>query len=181
MEKILYYFSNNEDYIMLEKYLKEQGIILIDSKPKLKKEITVVDHILNAHMSEVILLNNSIQTLEEYSERFDQIEGYYNYASTGKGIIQLLKSDVVNGDLKHGRFAANFNNEDVKTKKWVNDVFKWVKGNGKKVYRTTANMRVIADKPEKDFYSLSNAAIEFNGYNGHFLTIGKDIYCVTKD
>lgn len=181
MEKLLYYFSNHEDYLIFEEYLKKQNIVLIDTKPKTEKGVTVIDTIFKAQMSEVVLLNVNIQTLEEYSTRFVQNAGYYNYANSGAGIIQLLKSDMIRGNLKHGQLSANFNNNDAQTKKWVNDIFKWIKSNSKKVFRTTANMRVIADKPEKDFYSLLNAAEEFNGNNGHFLTIGEGIYCISKN
>lgn len=81
---------------------------------------------------------------------FVQNAGFYNYANTGKGIILLLKSQEVKGHLKFGRLYVNTDDEAAKL--WANEIFKWTKRNGKKVYRATNPLSIVSDLPEKNFY-----------------------------
>ena len=78
-----------------------------------------------------------------------------------------------------GELNASYDDED--TDKWVKAIFKWIKENGKKVYRTSTTRNITADEAEKKTYALKEASINYSGQNGQYLTIGKDIYCVAKD
>lgn len=178
MEKTLYFFGTQLDNELLLKFLKTQKVALIDPAPNEEKGATIINDFHSSKMSEVILLNTDLMPVKEYEARFKIISGYYHYQSTGRGIIQLLKPQKKGRNLKFGRLFAN--SDDSHTNKWVNTVFKWIKSNSKKVHRTTQNMRIIAESPEKNFYSLPDAGKEFSGKNGSFLTIGNGIYCITK-
>ncbi|MFV0346275.1 MAG: hypothetical protein ACK5IQ_08545, partial [Bacteroidales bacterium] len=82
--------------------------------------------------------------------------------------------------LAYGQLYANFDKNNQEEKKWVDMVFKWVKDNGKKVYRTTLDMRIVSDFHEQKSYCLPDASEKYNGSNGNFLTIVHGVVGIAK-
>jgi len=170
------------DSISFLDFIQENEAICLNVKPSKIEGVEKVDKIpisIRNNNNIYAILNTSIVSLNEYTSNFEQISGFYHYSQIGNGIIQFQPCYLSNYDTKclmWGRLAASYDDES--TDEWVKKVFNWVKKNGKKVYRTSVIRNIIADKPEKDTFSLSNASKEYNGSKGQYLTIGKDIYCI---
>jgi hypothetical protein len=182
--KKLYLFMTELDSISFLDYMKENKSLCLDVKPSQIEGVEVIDKIpVSIRNNNIIyaILNTSIVSLNEYVSNFEQISGFYHYPQIGKGIIQFQPCYLSNYNkncLMWGRLAASYNDEN--TDKWVKNSFNWIKKNGKKVYRTSITRNISADKSEKDVFSLSDASKVYDGSESRYLTIGKDIYCITR-
>ena len=175
------FMTDNDNELFVE-YLKTlSDVVLIDTKPTQSNKPKIIESIDEALLSEVVILNANLQALSNYEKNVVEIGGYYHFANTGEGILQLLRSKIScyhKNCLMNGRLAASYRRDD--TDKWVKEIFKWIKKSGRKVYRTSITRNLSADIAERNFYALPVAARTYNGANGQFLTIGKDIYCITE-
>ncbi|TCC99672.1 hypothetical protein [Pedobacter hiemivivus] len=175
------FMTDNDNKLFVEYLQKLSDVVLIDTKPTQSNKPKIIENIDDALLSEVVILNANLQALTNYEKHVIEIGGYYHFANTGEGILQLLRSKISSYDkncLMNGRLSASYHSED--TDKWVKEVFKWIKKAGRKVYRTSITRNLSADMAERNFYALPAAARTYNGADGQFLTIGKDIYCITE-
>ena len=183
---VLNIFLFKEDCPLFLNYLANTNTICIDIKPKETRDVCIVnkiDVIEKKDNTSYVLLNTTIQSLEEYANTFSLISGYHHYSQTGKGVIQFLPSYLPSYNkncLMFGRLAASYN--DDATHKWTKEIFSWLKRTGKKVYRVSVSptRRLISDEAEKNMIALHDASNFYNGNNGHYLTLGKDIYCIAQ-
>jgi len=183
---ILYIFLDEEDSKSFIEYLEKTNTLCINIKPKQTKDIEIVDKINITEKKDntsYVLLNTFIQSLKEYTNNSVLISGYYHYSQVGKGIIQFLPCYLSNynkGCLMIGRLAASFDCDDDETDKWVKEIFKWLKKNSKKVYRISTNHNICSDFAEPRTIALESASAFYNGTNGHYFTLVKDIFCIAK-
>ena len=110
MKRKCYFFANDNDYNMFTSFLKEVTTILIDTKPLLINEsINPLKNILEAESIQVCLLNTNIVSLPQYSEEYNNIQGYAHFHPIGKGRSQLLRSTVEKGKfLKNGHILEYY-------------------------------------------------------------------------
>jgi hypothetical protein len=180
MIKEIKFYSNEKDYLDFEVFLKNKNIEFIDRSPTMENKVKIIESFKLSERSEIILLNKDIFTLEEYENNFTINSGYYHFHPIGKGIIQVLKSSIIRNNLMFGKITFNFEDDDKDSIIWGKNVIKWIKDNGKKVYRTSSNMRIIAEKSENNFFCLPNASLEYNGINGKFLRLVEGVSCISK-
>ena len=175
-------FMIGDDIKLFMAYLQSlSDVVLIDTKPTKSNKSEIIESIDDALLSEVVILNANLQARSNYEKNVVEIGGYYHFANTGEGILQLLRSKISSyhqNCLVNGRLAASYRRDD--TGNWVREVFKWIKTAGRKVYRTSITRNLSADIAERNFYALPTAAKTYDGTDGKYLTIGKDLYCVPK-
>ncbi|RWX00583.1 hypothetical protein [Flavobacterium cerinum] len=175
------FMTDDDNKLFMEYLQKLSEVVLIDTKPTQSNKPKIIESIDEALLSEVVILNANLQALSNYEKNVVEIGGYYHFANTGEGILQLLRSKISSyhkNCLMNGRLAASYCRDD--TDKWVKEIFKWIKKTSAKVYRTSITRNLSADVAERNFYALPTAAKTYDGTDGKYLTVGKDIYCVPK-
>lgn len=182
--KTIYLFMTELDSASFLEYLQERDSICINVTPSPTPNIDIVNKIpILTKSSNTIysIVNTSIISLKKYVGNSEFISGYYHYQQIGEGIMQFLPCSLSNYDKKclmWGQLSISYLDEN--TGKWIKDILAWIKKNGEKVYRTSILRDISSDKPEKNVYSLPDASKIYNGINGRYLTMGKDLYCLAN-
>ncbi|MGE7944340.1 hypothetical protein ACQKNB_19880 [Lysinibacillus xylanilyticus] len=166
--------------LLFEKF---QNIYLIDNKSSKNKNIKLLSFLSEANVSATIL-NSSIFSLDDYKKLVElQNSPPYSFPMVGKGMIQYVPSNIAQYDpkcLKDGYLSASYNSDDKETEHYIKQVFKTVGQNGKKVFLTSKYREIVADVAEKNIVAWPNAAIEYNGNNGRYLTQTKERMLISK-
>ena len=91
MKRKCYFFANDNDYNMFTSFLKEVTTILIDTKPLLINEsINPLKNISEAQTKQICLLNTNIVSLPQYSEEYNNIQGYAHFFQLEKDEFNYL-------------------------------------------------------------------------------------------
>ncbi|WP_396332206.1 hypothetical protein [Burkholderia anthina] len=137
--------------------------------------------------SNVVILDEAICTAERYTREFVGLHpggGSYMGGNVGPGMIQFLRSreaDYAPGSLRDGRLSASYDpNTEQAMDVFVKTVWKVFKKFARKTYLVDRETGVVGEKSETRFFAGPDAAEEFNGTNGKYLTNNALVYFVAK-
>src|SRR5262249_31576936 len=125
----------------------------------------------------VAILKTSITSLDFYYKnwirRREESNGYEG-AGIGPGIIQYLRSKAAAFDpasLLNGRLAASYDpKREQETDEFVKEIYKIFRDNAIRLYLTDIKTGKTEGKAERRFLAWPNAAENYDGKNGHYLT-----------
>ncbi|MFC9538984.1 hypothetical protein ACFTQ7_03775 [Lysinibacillus sp. NPDC056959] len=156
---------------------------MIDNKRSENKNIKLLSFLSEVNVSATIP-NSSVFSLDDYKKLVEmQNSSPYSFPMVGKGMIQYVPSNIAHYDqkcLKDGYLSASYNSDDKETEQFIKEVFKIVGQNGKKVFLTSEYKDIVADVAEKNIVAWPNAAIEYNGNNGCYLTQTKERMLISQ-
>ncbi|MFK0087457.1 hypothetical protein ACIQUS_09180 [Pseudomonas sp. NPDC090755] len=121
--------------------------------------------------------NKAILSTVEYSKNFifrNESKNCYFGATVGPGLIQYIRSSKADYDdvcLRNGRLSSSYDpKSDPRTDSFVKETFKILKKGARRVYLVNRKTGKTEEKPEIHFFAWPDAADEYNGHNGKFLT-----------
>lgn len=129
--------------------------------------------------------DSSILNISDYIEKYifhDENQETYFGATIGPGLIQFIRSNPADYEkkcLRNGRLSSSYDaKEDPLTDLFVKTVFKIFKKGARKVYLVDRESGRLADKPETQFFAWPDAAEQYNGKEGKYLTNNALVYFV---
>ena len=150
-----------------------KDIYFIDAERSKCSDIKILTDLSEASVCSAIL-NDTIFSLKDYKEMVEaQNTQTYGFPTVGKGLIQYVPSRVARYALKclkEGLLCASYFTDDKETEQFVRQVFNIVGKNGKKVFLTSTTRDITSDIAEKNVVAWPDAAHEFNGKTGNYLT-----------
>jgi hypothetical protein len=147
----------------------------------------VRDSVADCSSSSVAILKTGITSLDFYCRnwirRREESNGYEG-PDIGPGIIQYFPSEDADydpGSLRNGRLSATYDPErEPEMDVFVKEVYKIFKENAIDLYFTDRRTGKTNDKAQRGFLAWPNAAQNYDGKNGHYLTSHALAYFVTK-
>lgn len=133
--------------------------------------------IWNGRRPNVILLNESILSLDNYKHKYIREHlgggGYYQGAAIGKGMIQFFPSEYdyyAEGCLSDGSLSSSYiPGEEPETGNYIKLVWKLFKSRAIRVYQINRETGEVSSKPDSGLYAWPDAASKFDGKNNHYL------------
>jgi hypothetical protein len=147
-------------------------------KDKKRKEFEYLSQADTTHMT---IVNNNIVSLDKYDSIVAKRNLFYYFPQIGNGIIQFdasRPSEYHENCLSNGRIAMSYLEEEIETASFTKKVLNIIKANGKYVHRVME--KNIFKKPERSAFAWPDAANQFNGSSGRFLSFGYKILAIAK-
>ncbi len=137
--------------------------------------------------SNVVIIDETICTVERYTREFVGPHpggGSYLGGNVGPGMIQLQRSrkaDYAPGSLRDGRLAASYDpNAEQAMDVFVKTVWKVFKKFAYKTYLVDRATGTVSENAEPRFFAGPDAAVQFSGSNGNYLTNNAFAYFVAR-
>lgn len=133
--------------------------------------------IWNGRRPNVILLNESILSLDKYKREYIREHlgggGYYQGATIGEGMIQFEPSEYdyyAKGCLSCGGLVSSYRSEETpETGKYIKLVWKLFKSRAIRVYQINRETGEVSSKSDSGLYAWPDAASKFDGKDNHYL------------
>jgi len=162
-------------------------------------DVTIIDHfiwptpvpvvrgsIADCSSSSVAILKTGITSLDFYSKwtrRREESNGYEG-ACIGPGIVQYLRSKDADYDpasLRSGRLSATYDpKREQEMDAFVKELYRIFKEHAIELYWTDIKTGKTNDKIQRGFLAWPDAAKNYDGKNGHYLTDHAFAYFIAK-